>query len=80
MAALRSAISRCTSTAQRTASRTLANSTRRPSPVVFDDATAVLLDLGIAELASYRLDPSEGALLVLAHQPRVARDIGGQYR
>jgi hypothetical protein len=34
VAALRVIISRCTSTAQRTASTTLANSTRRPSPVV----------------------------------------------
>jgi hypothetical protein len=34
VAAVRAIISRCTSTAQRTASTTLANSTRRPSPVV----------------------------------------------
>jgi hypothetical protein len=34
MSALRSAIARCTSTAQRTASTTLANSTKAPSPVV----------------------------------------------
>jgi hypothetical protein len=40
----------------------------------------VFLDLGIGNFASYRFKRSKRALLVLTHQPRVARDIGGEDR
>ena len=45
-----------------------------------DDAPAMLLDLGIAQLSSDRLQRRERAFLVLAHQPRIARNIGRQDR
>jgi hypothetical protein len=54
---LRSATSRCSSTAQRTASTTLANSTSSPSPLVLvpgskpGDAAAVRDDLGVRHFA-----------------------------
>ena len=79
-AALQVLISRCSSTAQRTASRRLANSTRRPSPVVFDDAAPMLGDSGIAEFTANRTQRREGAPLVLAHQPRVTGNADGQNR
>ena len=40
----------------------------------------MLLDLGIAQLKADRLQFGERALLVLAHQPRIARDIGREDR
>jgi len=40
----------------------------------------VLLDLGIDQFAPHRLEPFERAFLVGPHQPRIARDIGGQDR
>ena len=46
----------------------------------FDDATTVFLDLGISQFASYRLKRRERSLLVLTHQARIARDIGGKDR
>src|SRR6516225_639153 len=46
----------------------------------FDNSTAMLLDLWVAELAAHRLQRGERPLLVLPHQPRIARDIGGQDR
>jgi hypothetical protein len=78
--AFRSAISRCTSTAQRTASTTLANSTRRPSPVVLNDAAAMFDDPGIDQFAPDRFQRCNRAFLIGAHQPRIADDISGQDR
>jgi hypothetical protein len=46
----------------------------------FDDAAAVLLDLGIGHLAPKSFQRGEGAFLVRSHQPRIARDIGGEDR
>jgi hypothetical protein len=46
----------------------------------FDDATPMLGDFGIAEFATNRTQRRERALFVLAHQPRIASDIGGQDR
>ena len=44
----------------------------------FDDAASVLLDLRIAQLAADRLHFSKRALLVVTHQPRISRHIGGE--
>ena len=46
----------------------------------FDDAAAMLRDLGIDEFAPDRLQRRERAFLVVAHQPRIAGDIGRQNR
>ena len=46
----------------------------------FDDAPAMLLDLGIPQLAADRLQRCERTFLVRSHQSRIARDIGGQDR
>src|SRR5258708_29443179 len=54
--ALRAAISRCTSTAQRTASTTLANSTSKPSPVVLTMRPRCSAILG--SISSARIDLS----------------------
>jgi len=43
-----------------------------------DDTAAMFLDFRIGEFASDRLQSNEGALLVHAHQPRVARHISGE--
>ena len=43
-----------------------------------DDAAAMLLDLGVGQFAPQHLQAIERAFLVRAHQPRVARDIGGE--
>ena len=45
-----------------------------------DDATAMFLDFGVGQLAPECLERGERAFLVLAHQPRIARDIGRQDR
>ena len=45
-----------------------------------DDPAPMLLDLRITQLAADRLQRGERALLVRPHQPRIARDIGGQDR
>ena len=45
-----------------------------------DDAAAMLPDLRIDELAAMRPQALERALLVRSHQPRIARDIGGEDR
>src|SRR5437899_2286388 len=45
-----------------------------------DDATMVLCDLRIDQLPPCRLQAFERALLVLAHEPRIARHIGGEDR
>src|SRR6516162_1759165 len=44
----------------------------------FDDAAAMLGDFGIAEFTANRTQCRERALFVLAHQPRIAGDIGRQ--
>src|SRR5204863_3413954 len=46
----------------------------------FDDAAAVLGNLRVAEFAPDRLQCRERPFLVRAHQPRIAGDIGRQYR
>ena len=45
-----------------------------------DDATAVLDDLGIAKLSADRAQCGERALLIFAHQSRIAGDIDSEYR
>jgi len=75
--ALRSGIACCTATAQRTALTTLANSARRPSPVVL---TMVLGDLLIQDLAAQCLEPFERAFPVGFHHPRIPRDVCGEDR
>ena len=45
-----------------------------------DEAASALGDFRIEELATQRPEPFERALLVRAHQPRVARHIGGEDR
>ena len=40
----------------------------------------VLGDLRIEELAAQRFEAFERALLIRPHQPRIARDIGGEDR
>jgi hypothetical protein len=46
----------------------------------FDDAAAVLGDPGVADFAPRCTQGRESALLILAHQPRIAGDIDPQYR
>jgi len=77
---LRSAIPCSTSTAQRTASTTLEKFDQQPVAGGLDDPAPMLLDLRITQLAADRLQRGERALLVRPHQPRIARDIGGQDR
>jgi hypothetical protein len=43
-----------------------------------DDATAMLSDLGIGQFAAQRGQRSMRALLIRAHQPRIAGDIGSE--
>jgi hypothetical protein len=74
---LRPAISRWNSTAQRTASTTLANSASKPSPVVLTMRPRCSA-IGIDEFAAMCLQPGKGAFLVGTHQPAVAGDIDGQ--
>ena len=62
--ALRSAIAAWISTAQRTASTTLANSTSRPSPVVLTMRPPMLGDLRVDDLAPERLQRRQRAALV----------------
>ena len=45
-----------------------------------DDATAVLGDLAIAKLSADRARCGERALLIFAHQSRIAGDIDSEYR
>ena len=78
--ALRSAIPRCHSVAQRIASTTLANSTSRPSPVVLTMPPVMLGDRRVDQFGAQRLQPRQRAFFVRAHQPRIARDIGGEDR
>src|SRR5215469_15350196 len=46
----------------------------------FDDATAVLGDLGVAQLSEDRAQCRERALLIFAHQPRIASNINSEDR
>src|SRR5215813_12205531 len=45
-----------------------------------DDAAAMLSDLGLRHFAAQRRQCRVRALLVLAHQPRIASNIGRQHR
>ena len=74
--ALRAAISRCTATAQATASTTLGNSIEQPVAGGLDDAPLVLGDLRVDQIAAQRLEARQGAGLVRFHQAAVSRDIG----
>ena len=76
--ALRSAMPRWTSTAQRTASTTLRNSTSTPSPVVLTMRPLMLGDLRIEQRRAVRLELDERARLVRSHEPAVADHIGGK--
>src|SRR5262252_2271623 len=79
---MNAAIPRCTTTAQRTASTTEANSISMPSPVVLEDASAVLADQLVDQFAPMALQSGERLFLICAHQPRIFDDIsiedGGQ--
>jgi hypothetical protein len=66
---VRSIIARWISTAQRTASTTLENSTSMPPPGL-EDAAVMLPDLRVDKLAAMRLQAIEGALLV----PPISRE------
>src|SRR6266851_870675 len=67
---LRSAMPRCTSTAQRTASTTLG----------LDDPAPVLRDLPVDELPPVRLQFRQSGAVVAAHEARIARHIGAYDR
>ena len=73
-AALRSALSRWTSTAQRTASATLWNSTSRAK------AAVVRYDGNLENLAQVCLETGACPLLVCLAQADIADDIGDQHR
>ncbi len=45
-----------------------------------DDVAAMLGDFGVRHFAAQRRQGRMRALLILAHQPRIAGDIGRQYR
>jgi hypothetical protein len=47
---------------------------------ILDDAAGMLADLRVEELAAMRLEALVRALLVRAHQPRIARHIGSEDR
>ena len=79
-AALRSTIPRCTSTAQRTASTTLANSAKKPSPVFFTIRPRCSVIFGSTSSREMRLEPFVRPLLIRAHQARIARHVGGEDR
>ena len=64
------------STAQRTASTTLANSASMPVAGGLDDPSAVFGDLGIDEGAPMGLELDVRAFFVAAHQAAVTGDIG----
>ena len=78
--ALRSTISRWVSTAQRTVSTTLGNSTSMPSPVVLTMRPRCSLISGSRSWRRCALLAVERASLVGSHQPRVSRHIGGEDR
>ena len=74
--AVRSAIAVCTSTTQRTASTTLANSSSSPSPVVLTMRPPWLAICGIDDFPAQGLQRRQRAALIATHQPRVAGDVG----
>ena len=78
--ALRSTMPFCTSIAQRTASTTLRNSMRAPSPVRLTTRPMMHGDGRIDQIAAQRPQPRQRAILVRAGEPAVADHIGGQYR
>ncbi len=78
--ALRSTMPFCTSIAQRTASTTLRNSMRLPSPVRLTTRPRCAAIAGINQIAAQRPEPRERSLLVGAGEPAVADDIGDQDR
>jgi hypothetical protein len=53
---------------------------QEPVAGAFDDAAAMVGDLGVRHFAPQRRQGRVRALLLLAHQPRIPRDIGRQYR
>ena len=75
---LRSAMPRCISTAQRTASTTPGNSTSMPSPVVLRIRPRCSAILGSTRARRCAISRSSVSLLFPAHQPRVSRHIGGR--
>jgi len=78
--ALRAAIIRCTSTAQRTASTTLENSAQHAVAGVLHYSAVVLSDFWTDQLAEMRPETLVRPLFVRPHQPRIARHIGGEDR
>ena len=76
----RSIIPRWISTAQRTASTTLANSASTPSPVFFTIRPLCSLIFGSTSSRRVRLEAFVGAFFVRPHQPRVPRHVGGEDR
>jgi hypothetical protein len=78
--AFRSVIPRCISAAHRTASTTLANSARKPSPVFLTYPAPMLGDLRLDQLPKVRLQPLVRALLIRPHQARVPGHVGGEDR
>jgi hypothetical protein len=78
-AALRPAISRCTSTAAHCVDDT-GKLDKEAVAGCLDDAPAVLGDLGIAELSADRAQCGERTLLIFAHQPRIAGNINSEDR
>jgi hypothetical protein len=70
-----SAITRCNSTAQRSASTTLEKFDEEAVAGGLDDAALVLGDHRVDQLAADRPQPRERTFLVGADQPAVARDI-----
>ena len=77
--ALRVAMPRWTSRAQRTASTTLANSTRICLPCLDHPAT-VALDRRIDQFGSERAQSTHRPFLVRTGQPRITRDIRRENR
>jgi hypothetical protein len=51
---------------------------KEPVAGVLYDASAVLGDLGVDQFPKMGLEPLVRPLLISAHQPRVARHIGGE--
>src|SRR5271168_3090001 len=79
MPTLRSIMAFWMAMAQRTASTTLRNSTRAPSPVRLN-TRPFWGDGGIDEFRAQRPQPRERAVLVRARHSAEAHDVGGQYR
>src|SRR5271166_1354162 len=78
--ALRSAMPSWISIAQRTASTTLRNSTRIPSPVRLTTRPPCTPIVGSMRSPRSALKPRERALLVRAREPAVADDVGDEDR